>query len=171
VVSADRLVCIVDETPAPVEPKKKVFPVIRVRHHGRGHYRVMAKRTVRWGSIFLLLVYLGFVLGHASMYNEGVNVCRHMARDAEDILERWGFDVKLYSAGNGPVENGSEKRHMWLCVNGIHFDSVTLLPFYNLYTFHRNDLAIYDDYQEYLDIYYQEYGVYPDPVSCYPEGG
>ena len=143
---------------------------IRVRRHGRGHYQVVVKHCVKLAAICAVALYFGLCLGHGLSYNDGHHVCRHMARDAEDILESIGLDVMLYSAGDGPVENGSETRHMWICVNGIHFDSVYLLPFYNFYTGYRNAPVVYNDYQDYLDMYYQNYGVYPDPMF-YGKGG
>lgn len=96
-------------------------------------------------AVFVVINYLIIGVGHVSLYEPDVYVCRHMARDIEDYLELLRIPVTLIRASN---HNNSEA-HMWVRVCGIEFDSVCLLPYYSFtYTENRTE---FNDYQDFLD--------------------
>lgn len=89
-------------------------------------------------------------------YSSEVYVCRHMARDIEDTLEPFGFDVVCVVGKDRPlgpdgVDGGNRSGHMWVEINGITIDSVYLLPFYPGINEYSYNITRYDDYQEYLN--------------------
>ena len=64
-----------------------------------------------------------------------------MARDLEDCFERLGFDVEIVSSND----------HAWISINGIEFDSVTLLPYFFVSGFHDGEnISYYPDYNSFL---------------------
>ena len=97
--------------------------------------------------VFILILISARIL----QYSEEKYVCRHMARDIEDLLEPIGFDVVCISGGEPPHE-GCE-RHMWVEINGIPIDSVYLLPFCPTIDHYPYNRCRFDDYQDYLDYY------------------
>lgn len=84
-------------------------------------------------------VYRGTILYDADDY-----CCRHMARDAEQILESIGIPVILVRGHN------EEGGHLWFSIYGISIDSVSLLPFPMevFYPEEPNYFINWDDYVE-----------------------
>lgn len=108
---------------------------------------VMKKQYKTVLFLFLLaiiLCYLTVCAWHASGYVPDVYVCRHMARDLEDSFESVGFDVKIIHAKNIDDNRG----HLWISINGLEIDSITLLPMSLIKLSGKNYVNIgeYDDY-------------------------
>lgn len=98
-------------------------------------------------TVFIILIiiscYLVVSAYHAMGYKDGVYVCRHMARDIEDALEKTGIDVQVVSGKN---VNGKTS-HMWVKIYGLDVDSVTLLPMSFLINKKYINIKVYDDYK------------------------
>jgi len=107
-------------------------------------------------SIIAIIFVLYFSIGilHSLMYSSPNYVCRHMARDLEDMFEYLYIDTKIEVGWNKNYTVG----HMWIKVFGIQLDSVTLFP-YNPDWFgyvHTREFESYEDYEDSRRIWIDE---------------
>lgn len=127
------------------------------------HAEPSVKYLKRYKTLFVFLVvmssYLAFCAYHASGYVPDVYVCHHMARDLEDSFESLGMDTKIIYGKNADGDGA----HLWVSVNGLEIDSVTLLPMSLVKLCGKKyfDIREYDDYmswakEEYRPEAYQE---------------
>ena len=99
---------------------------------------------------FIILNYVIIGYGHSKLYRDGepndpnIYVCRHMARDIEDLLESVGLDVRIIAGWN----HNNSAGHMWVKLFGMTFDSVSLLPYHS--TTYTYNVSEYRDYDYYL---------------------
>jgi len=91
------------------------------------------------------LLFCSISLIHASRYIPDVYVCRHMARDIEDVFESVGIPIVLVK-GNTDDRSTS---HMWVSIYGVELDSVFLIPngWFDKYS---NNKICFDDWEDYI---------------------
>jgi hypothetical protein len=109
--------------------------------------------------IMLLAMYLCVAAMHGVQYKPGEYVCHHMARDLEDTLESFGFDVQIVVGWSDESIRGKRAEgssgHAWIKINGVEFDSVWLVP-YILGNEYPYDRKIYNDYVDYAQNIYPQ---------------
>jgi hypothetical protein len=67
------------------------------------------------------LTYLTLATYWQTLYNKDNFNCRHMSYTLAPILHQLGFNTKIIYGNN------NHTAHVWLSINGIYFDSTTLM--------------------------------------------
>jgi len=101
-----------------------------------------------YNTVKVTLILLIIMVSNASyrsfiLYEEDEYVCRHMARDLEITIEKFGIPVLIK---RGDKING-DTGHMWINIYGLDIDSVTMIP--SPMGLMYENIDTYDNYADY----------------------